>query len=88
MKSKLNKGTNEFSFFADFYTYLSDHYIPEDTEDYYDSLIYNADVLLKKYSKCDFEPLAKGLLLAVAVYLSDVKSKKAQGRWHISFEKE
>ena len=86
MKAKLNKGTNEFQFFADFYNYLSDHYIPENTEEYYDSMIHKADELLDKYKQCDFFPLAKGLLLVVAVYMSDIKGKgKTKGHWTISF---
>lgn len=86
MKKALSKGTNEFQFFADFYNYLSDHYEPENTEEYYDSLLHKADDLLAKYSKCDFILLAKGLLLVVAVYMSDVKSKgRTKGHWTISF---
>ena len=87
MKKILSKGTEEFQFFADFYKYLGEHYEPENTEEYYDSLIYQADVLLDKYSKCDFKMLAKGLLLVVAVYMSDVKSKgKTNGHWSITFK--
>ena len=77
MKAKLNKGTSEFQFFADFYKYLSDHYIPENTEEYYGSMIEKADELLDKYSKCDFLPLAKGLLLVVAVMVYILVSKMA-----------
>ena len=86
MKKAFNKGTEIFNFFADFYNYLSDHYEPENTEEYYDSLLHKADELLAKYSKCDFILLAKGLLLVVAVYMSDVKGKgKTKGHWTISF---
>ena len=89
MKKKLLKGSLEFQFFADFYNYLSDHYIPENTEEYYDSLLHKADELLDKYSKCDFILLAKGLLLVVAVYMSDVKSKgRTKGHWSITFKEE
>ena len=88
MKSKLNKGTNEFSFFSDFYNYLSEFYIPDNTEEYYEGLMQEADKLLDKYSKCNFFPLAKGLLLVVAVYLSDIKGKEAsKGRWEISYRR-
>lgn len=86
MKKALNKGTEEFQFFADFYKYLGDHYEPENTEEYYDSLLHKADDLLAKYLKCDFILLAKGLLLVVAVYMSDIKGKgKTKGHWTISF---
>lgn len=89
MKKAFNKGTEIFNFFADFYNYLSDHYIPENTEEYYDSMIHQADNLLEKYKQCDFLPLAKGLLLVVAVYMSDIKSKeKTNGHWSITFKGE
>ena len=89
MKKILSKGTEEFQFFADFYKYLSDHYEPENTEEYYDSLLHKADDLLAKYLKCDFILLAKGLLLVVAVYMSDVKGKgKTKGHWSITFKGE
>ena len=89
MKRKLVKGCEEFDFFADFYKYLGEHYEPENTEEYYDSLLHKADELLDKYAKCNFILLAKGLLLVVAVYMSDIKSKEiTKGHWIITFKSE
>lgn len=91
MKAKLNKGTEIFKFFGEFYNFLSDHYVPENTDEYWESTRVKSEEILKKYEKCDFQPLAKGLLLVVIVWLSDVKLKGIThdkgGHWQISYKR-
>lgn len=89
MRGNIGKGTEVFQFFADFYKYLSEHYEPENSDEYYESLLSESDKLLDKYAKCNFILLAKGLLLVVAVYMSDIKSKGiTKGHWSITFKGE
>jgi len=88
MKKNIGKGTEEFDFFGDYYKFLSEHYEPDNTENYFQSVIDDSEKVISKYKKCDFYILAKGILLLTAIWLSDVKFKGSKkGRWHISYEK-
>ena len=87
MKVALSKGTEEFCFFADFFKLVSNFYVPDNTETYFNELISASDDILAKYEKCDFYQFAKVLVLAFNVYVSDVKFKgKKSGHWTVSFK--
>ena len=86
MKANIGKGTEFFVFMGEFFKMLSNYWNPESDEKYWESLLSESEILLTKYSKCDFYQLAKALVLAYNVYLSDVKLKnKSDGRWTIDF---
>ena len=87
MKVSLGKGTNEFCFMADFYKLMSDFYVPDNTDYYFEQLLAASNEVLEKYKDCDFYLFAKALVLTFNVYVSDVKFKdKKSGQWSISFK--
>ena len=49
MRKKLTKADTDFQMFADYYKIYQDFYIPEKGDDYWQSLISEADAFLKKY---------------------------------------
>ena len=86
MKVSLSKGTEEFMFFADFFKLVSNFYVPDKNEKFFEELIAASDEVLQKYEKCDFYQFARVLVLAFNVYVSDVKFKgKKSGHWTVSF---
>lgn len=87
MKVNIGKGTEEFSFFGDYFKLVSNFYTPDSNEKYFADLIAASDELLEKYKGCDFYLFARALVLAFNVYVSDVKFKgKKKGHWSISFK--
>lgn len=89
MKKNIGKGTEIFDFFGDFYRFLGTHYEPEDTEEYWEAMMNDSMRVLEKYAACDFYPLARGILVLTAVWLSDCKFKgNAKGNWIISYRQE
>ena len=89
MKGNIGKGTEMFRFFADFYKLCGDFWIAETNEKYWEQLLLASEELLVKYKWCDFFPFAKVLILALNVYLSDVKLKNLKnGNWLVSFKGE
>ena len=49
MRKKLTKADTDFQMFADYYKIYQDFYIHEKGDDYWQSLISEADAFLKKY---------------------------------------
>ena len=90
MKVKLSKGSEVFQFFGDYYKFLSDFYVPETNDNYYDKMIHASDDILQKYAKCDFVALVKGILLVTVIYLGEIKAKDAKGgcHWTISWKEQ
>ena len=89
MKVNIGKGTEIFSFFGDFYKLISNYYVPDNTEYFFDNLISASEGLLSKYKDCDFYLFARGLVLVFNVYVSDVKYKGTKsGKWTITFRED
>ena len=88
MKVKLSKGSEVFQFFGDYYKFLSDFYVPETRDTYFEQLINASDDILQKYSKCEFIALVKGILIVTVIYLGEIKFKDAKGgcNWTISWK--
>ena len=87
MKGNIGKGTECFSFFGDLFKLAGDFWMIESNESYWDELIKASDSVLEKYKNCDFYPFAKGVVLILNVYLSDVKYKGVKkGTWQISYK--
>ena len=49
MRKKLTKTDADFQMFADYYKLYQDFYVPEEGNDYWQSLISEADAFLAKY---------------------------------------
>ena len=49
MRKKLTKADTDFQMFSDYYKIYQDFYIPEKGNDYWQSLISEADAFLAKY---------------------------------------
>jgi hypothetical protein len=89
MKGNIGKGSEIFAFFGDYYKFLGEYYEPENTDDYWESMMNASEKILGKYAACDLYLLAKGMLLITAIWLSDSKFKgNAKGSWLISFKRE
>ena len=54
MKGNIGKGSEIFAFFGDFYKFLGEHYEPENTDDYWESMMNDTEKILGKYAACDF----------------------------------
>lgn len=86
MRGNISKGSEAFQFFADYYKFLGEYYEPENTEEYWETVIEGSNALAQKYKTCDFYVLAKGIMLVTAIWLSDCKFKgNIKGRWSISY---
>lgn len=89
MKGNIGKGTEAFRFFGDLYKLAGDFWMIESNESYWDGLIQASDELLNKYKDCNFYQFAKGIVLVLNIYLSEVKYKGVKkGTWQISYKDE
>ena len=68
MKKKLDKTTVEFEMMQEFWSIWQEYYIPEDSDEYWDSLTKRADQYEKKYDG----DTAVYLMLAV---LKDIENR-------------
>ena len=91
MKGNLGKGTDIFKFFSAYFKLCAEYWLVESNESYWNDLIKASDEMLEDYKNCDFYQFAKALVLALNVYLSDVKYKykgETNGHWNITFKGE
>lgn len=58
---KFAKGSEEWQMFMDYWTLCQKHWIPDETEEYWQGLIDDINVFYKKYNA----PFAKGLYQAL-----------------------
>ena len=65
MKGNFSKGTKEYQFMADFYTFCRDYYEPEQKDEYWKKLVEEATALCNKYDNMDF---AVGLVMGFINY--------------------
>lgn len=61
---KLEKGSDEWHFFQDFWKYRQQYYEPEDSDKWFDEVINESDKLLNKYKDTGFKEFAKQLITA------------------------
>ena len=89
MKVNIGKGTEIFSFFGEYYKLISNFYVPDNNEHFFENLISASEDLLSKYKDCDFYIFARGLVLVFNVYVSDVKFKGTKsGKWSVTFKED
>ena len=73
MRKKLTKADTDFQMFADYYKIYQDFYIPEQGDDYWQSLISEADAFLKKYKTKYAEDLITAYLDSRSRIYKDLK---------------
>ena len=54
MKGDFSKDTMEYKFMADYYAFCRDHYISDNTHDYWDKTLQDANELCAKYKDHEF----------------------------------
>ena len=50
MKKMFEKGSDEWKFFVDYYKFIQDYALPEQSDTFWDELFHAADSLCKKYN--------------------------------------
>ena len=69
MQKRLEKGSDEWLFFQDYYKFRQQYYEADNNEEWFEKLIQSADRLYKKYKNVSFAEYANQLILA---HISDV----------------
>lgn len=73
MRKKLTKTDTDFQMFSDYYKIYQDFYIPEKGDDYWQSLISEADAFILKYKTKYAEDLITAYLDSRARIYKDLK---------------
>lgn len=73
---KLEKGSDEWQFFQDFWKFRQKYYDPEDKDEWFNELINEATLLSKKYENTEFGEFARQLLI---VHIDDV-DRRCKGK--------
>ena len=60
---KLEKGSEEWMFFMDFWKFHQDYYRADNYDDWYVEMMNAGEKLIEKYSKTEFSDFARGLVL-------------------------
>lgn len=61
-EKKLEKGSEEWQFFQDFWKFRQKYYIPDNEEDWIVEMMNAGEKLIEKYSKTEFSDFARGLI--------------------------
>lgn len=61
---KLEKGSDEWQFFQDFWKFRQQYYEPEDSDEWFDEVINESGKLFNKYKNTEFKVFAKQLITA------------------------
>ena len=59
---KLEKGSEEWMFFMDFWKFHQDYYRADNCDDWYVEMMNAGEELIEKYSKTEFSDFARGLI--------------------------
>ena len=59
---KLEKGSEEWMFFMDFWKFHQDYYSADNCDDWYVEMMNAGEKLIEKYSKTEFSDFARGLV--------------------------
>lgn len=76
MKKKIEKGTEEFVMFSDFYKIIQDYYIVESDDKFFEEVKEKMDEFLKKYQNI---PIAKHLAIAILENLAEQERSMTNG---------
>ena len=75
---KFEKGSQEFQFFAEFWGMVQKYYIPEDKDEYWESLDKDANDLANKYDDKLFDSLIISFVTEMAKKLEEGKRNGKQ----------
>ena len=60
--AKIEKGSEEWMFFMDFWKFHQDYYKADNCDDWYVEMMNAGEELIEKYSKTEFSCFARGLV--------------------------
>lgn len=66
---KLEKGSEEWQFFQDFWRFRQKYYDPEKSDEWFEEVVAESTRLYAKYQNTDFKEFAKALIIA---HMNDV----------------
>ena len=81
---KFAKGSEEWQFFQDFYKFCQSVWIVEDSDEYWNGVVREADELYRKYP----DEFCKGQVLAFLNYLDEKAVKMIHHSREIKFKEE
>ena len=71
MEQEFKKGSLERAFFSEFYELCEKYWVPEDSDDYWRSMIRDTEVLNEKYK--ELQPLSKEIIVGFVCGLTAKK---------------
>lgn len=71
MKQEFKKGSLERAFFSEFYELCEKYWVPEDSDDYWRSMIRDTEALNEKYK--ELQPLSKEIIVGFVCGLTAKK---------------
>lgn len=71
MEQEFKKGSLERAFFSEFYELCEKYWVPEDSDDYWRSMIRDTEVLNEKYK--ELQPLSKEIIVGLVCGLTAKK---------------
>ena len=71
MEQEFKKGSLERAFFSEFYELCEKYWIPEDSDDYWKSMIRDTEALNEKYK--ELQPLSKEIIVGFVCGLTAKK---------------
>ena len=71
MEQEFKKGSLERAFFSEFYELCEKYWVPEDSDDYWRSMIRDTEALNEKYKK--LQPLSKEIIVGFVCGLTAKK---------------
>lgn len=77
MRKKIEKGTEEFVMFSDFYKLIQDYYAAEPSDEFFEEVKNKVDEFHKKYENI---PLSKHLAIALLDNLAEQKRGPVDGK--------
>lgn len=72
---KFEKGSDEFNFFGDFFKFVQNHYVPENTDTYWNNLLEESQILSRKYRGTFYTMM----ILAFIDYAEEVRGDNDEG---------
>lgn len=71
MEQEFKKGSLERAFFSEFYELCEKYWVPDDSDDYWKSMIRDTEVLNEKYK--ELQPLSKEIIVGFVCGLTAKK---------------
>lgn len=68
-EKKIEKGSDEWQFFQDFWKFRQKYYIPDNEEDWIVEMMNAGEMIIEKYKNTDFAKFAQGLIFEHFAYI-------------------